>query len=75
MNTPMTERFNVSGAMLVKLYGRHDDELRQVRRRRAAEVRDTGIRSGDVRRGSSSWRSGVVGAVGVAAVYGVGGRW
>src|SRR5262245_34299698 len=27
MNTQMTERFNVAGAMLVKLYGDYDDEL------------------------------------------------
>ena len=26
MNTTMTERFNVSGALLVKLFGRPDDE-------------------------------------------------
>jgi len=27
MNTQMTERFNVSGALLVKLFGRHKDEV------------------------------------------------
>jgi hypothetical protein len=32
MNTVMTERFNVAGAMLVKLFGRPDDETRRVRR-------------------------------------------
>ena len=31
MNTQMTERFNVSGAMLVKLYGSYDSELTDVR--------------------------------------------
>ena len=31
MNTTMTERFNVAGALLVKLFGRHDDEADDVR--------------------------------------------
>ncbi len=29
MNTTMTERFGVSGALLVKLFGRHDDEAEE----------------------------------------------
>ncbi|MCU1346666.1 MAG: putative transporter permease/ATP-binding protein [Acidimicrobiia bacterium] len=71
MNTQMTERFNVSGAMLVKLFGRHDEET-AVFAGRAAGVRDAGIRS------ATSGRVffvglGLAGAVGVAAVYGVGG--
>jgi hypothetical protein len=44
MSTVMTERFNVAGAMLVKLYGRYDTEERAFDQR-AAQVRDTGIRS------------------------------
>ena len=32
MNTTMTERFGVSGALLVKLFGRHDDEAERVLR-------------------------------------------
>ena len=70
MNTQMTERFNVSGAMLVKLYGRYDDELRNFGRR-AAKVRDTGIRQALYGR-VFFVALGVVSAVGVAAVYGVG---
>jgi len=42
MNTTMAERFNVGGAMLVKLFGRMGDED-QVFSSRAARVRDIGI--------------------------------
>lgn len=42
MNMVMTERFNVSGAMLVKLFGRPQDELDYFDDR-AAQVRDIGI--------------------------------
>ncbi|MDP9219941.1 MAG: ABC transporter ATP-binding protein/permease [Actinomycetota bacterium] len=38
-----TERFNVAGALLVKLFGRPADEEREYRER-AAGVRDTGVR-------------------------------
>jgi ATP-binding cassette, subfamily B, bacterial len=41
MNTTMTERFNVAGALLVKLFGRHDDE-RRVRRAGRAGARHRG---------------------------------
>ena len=44
LNTQMTERFNVSGAMLVKLFGRLGDEHDEFSGR-AARVRDNGIRS------------------------------
>ena len=44
MSTQMTERFNVAGAMLVKLFGDHDREDAAFERH-AAGVRDTGIRS------------------------------
>ncbi len=70
MNAQMTERFNVSGAMLVKLYGRYGDELSKFSGR-AAEVRDTGIRQALYGR-VFFVALGVVSAVGVAAVYGVG---
>lgn len=43
MSTTMTERFNVAGAILVKLYG-HAPAESQVFARRAARVRDIGIR-------------------------------
>ncbi len=42
MNMVMTERFNVSGAMLVKLFGRPQDELHHFERR-ASQVRDIGV--------------------------------
>jgi ATP-binding cassette subfamily B protein len=70
MNTQMTERFNVSGAMLVKLYGQYDDELSEFGRR-AARVRDTGVRQALYGR-VFFVALGVVAAVGTAVVYGVG---
>jgi ATP-binding cassette subfamily B protein len=42
MNTTMTERFNVSGALLVKLFGDPEDESR-VFAERAGRVRDIGV--------------------------------
>jgi ATP-binding cassette subfamily B protein len=44
MNTQMNERFNVSGAIVVKLFGRRDREV-SVFSKRAAGVRDTGIKA------------------------------
>jgi ATP-binding cassette subfamily B protein len=70
MNTQMTERFNVSGAMLVKLFGSGDREL-EAFERRAAGVRDTGIRSALYGR-VFFVALGLVGAIGTAAIYGVG---
>jgi ATP-binding cassette subfamily B protein len=43
MNMVMNERFNVAGAMLVKLFGRPNQE-RAIFESRAAQVRDIGIR-------------------------------
>ncbi|AEV82788.1 ABC transporter [Actinoplanes sp. SE50] len=42
MNATMTERFNVSGALLVKLFGRPDTEAAKFGER-AARVRDIGV--------------------------------
>jgi ATP-binding cassette subfamily B protein len=42
MNATMTERFNVSGALLVKLFGRPDNEAARFGER-AARVRDIGV--------------------------------
>ena len=42
MGTTMTERFNVAGAMLVKLFGRPQDEA-HIFAGRAARVRDIGV--------------------------------
>ena len=44
MNNTMTERFNVSGALLVKLFGRPDVEHEQFAGR-AARVRDIGVQT------------------------------
>jgi len=70
MNTQMTERFNVSGALLVKLFGRHNEEVSAFGRR-AGRVRDIGIRSALYGR-VFFVGLGLVGAVGAAAIYGVG---
>jgi ATP-binding cassette subfamily B protein len=72
MNATMTERFNVSGALLVKLFGRHDDEVASFARK-AARVRDIGVRSamlGRVFFGALS----LVAAIGTAVVYWLGAR-
>ena len=49
MNSVMSERFNVSGAMLVKLFGRPNDE-RAYFNTHAGEVRDIGIRQSTYQR-------------------------
>ncbi|HEX9258967.1 MAG TPA: ABC transporter ATP-binding protein [Acidimicrobiales bacterium] len=72
MNTQMTERFNVSGAMLVKLYGRHGDESRAFSDR-AARVRNTGVAQAMYGR-VFFVAMGLVAALGSAAVYGIGGQ-
>ncbi len=71
MNSTMTERFNVSGALLVKLFGRGDDEL-DLFRNRAVRVRDIGIRSALFTRGFMTALT-LLGAIGTALVYGLGG--
>jgi ATP-binding cassette subfamily B protein len=70
MNTQMTERFNVAGALLVKLFGRCEAEV-ETFAERAAGVRDTGIRSAMYGR-VFFVALGLVGALGAAAIYGVG---
>ena len=70
MNTQMTERFNVAGAQLVKLFGREQRRGRAVRRARR-RVRDTGIRRRCYGR-VFFVALGLVGAIGAAAIYGVG---
>lgn len=72
MNTTMTERLNVAGAMVVKLFGRHDDE-RDEFGARAGAVRDLGVRSAMYGRGFTIGLT-LIGAVGTAIVYWVGGR-
>jgi ATP-binding cassette subfamily B protein len=70
MNTQMTERFNVSGAVLVKLFGDLDREEHRFTRR-AHAVRDAGVRSAMLGR-VFFVALGLVGAIGAAAIYGVG---
>src|SRR5687768_2928121 len=73
MNAHMNETLNIGGALLVKLFGRgREEEMRF--RERAAGVRDIGIRRAVV--GSSFFIIlGLVGAVGTALVYGLGGYY
>jgi ATP-binding cassette subfamily B protein len=72
MNTTMVERFNVAGAMLVKLFGRRDDEVDQFRSR-ARRVRDIGVRSAVIGRIYAGTLT-LVGSVGLVLVYWVGAR-
>ncbi len=71
MNATMTERFNVSGALLAKLYTNHDSET-ELFSARAARVRDIGIRSAMFTRGFMVMLR-LLAAVGTALVYGLGG--
>ncbi|WP_375475931.1 ABC transporter ATP-binding protein [uncultured Jatrophihabitans sp.] len=71
MNTTMTERFNVSGALLVKLFGRPDREDESFRAR-AARVRDIGITSAMYGRAFFVSLT-LVAALAQALVYGLGG--
>jgi ATP-binding cassette subfamily B protein len=72
MNTMTAERFNVSGALVVKLFGNLDRE-RSAFSRRANRVRDIGVRSAIYSR-VLFIVLGLVAAVGTAVVYFVGGR-
>ena len=70
MNATMTERFNVSGAMLVKLFGRAETERAEFAAK-AGQVRDIGVRSAMYGRAFFA-ALGLVAAVGTALVYWVG---
>ncbi|HVA73542.1 MAG TPA: ABC transporter ATP-binding protein [Acidimicrobiales bacterium] len=72
MSATMTERFNVAGALLVKLFGRPDTESREFSKR-AGAVRDSGVKLALMSRYLFAALS-LVGAVGTAAVYWLGGR-
>jgi ATP-binding cassette subfamily B protein len=61
----------VAGALLVKLFGRADDEVAGFRDR-AGRVRDIGIRSAMLTRGFMTMLA-LLGSVGTALVYGLGG--
>lgn len=72
MTTTMQERFNVSGALLVKLFGRHADEIRRFSRD-AVEVRDSGIAQALVNRMYYASLA-LTASLGTALVYWLGGR-
>jgi ATP-binding cassette subfamily B protein len=71
MNMVMSERFNVSGAMLVKLFGRPPDE-RKFFENRAGQVRDIGIRQATYQRFFFVALS-LTASLAVAFAYGFGG--
>jgi len=71
MNAHMNETLNIGGALLVKLFGRANEEEQRFRDR-AANVRDIGIRRAVI--GSGFFVIiGLVSAIGTALVYGLGG--
>jgi ATP-binding cassette subfamily B protein len=72
MNTQMTERFNVAGALLVKLFGRPDAERAEFSGR-ADKVRAIGVRSAMYSRTFLIGLS-LIGALGTAVVYWLGGQ-
>jgi ATP-binding cassette, subfamily B, bacterial len=71
MNATMTERFNVAGALLVKLFGRPADEAGSFRAR-AARVRDIGVVSAMYGRTFFTALT-LVASLATALVYGLGG--
>jgi ATP-binding cassette subfamily B protein len=71
MSSTMTERFNVSGALLVKLFGRLDDERDQFSAK-ASRVADIGVRIAMANRAFFVALT-LVASLATALVYGVGG--
>jgi ATP-binding cassette subfamily B protein len=71
MNTTMTERFHVAGALLVKLFGRADTET-DAFAGKASRVADIGIATSMYSRGLFA-ALGLVGALATGLVYLVGG--
>jgi ATP-binding cassette subfamily B protein len=73
MNAMMNETLDISGALLVKLFGRQDVEVERFSER-AARVRDIGVRRAVM--GSQFWGLlGLISVVGTAVVYWVGGSF
>ncbi len=72
MSNTIAERFNVAGALVVKLFGKQDRE-RDDFSDRAGQVRDIGVQSAMYSR-VLAVALGFVAAVGTAIVYYVGGR-
>ncbi len=71
LGSRMTERFNVAGALLVKLFGTPEREEREYAAR-AASVRDVGVRIA-MNRSVFMTALGLVAALATAMVYGFGG--
>ncbi len=71
MGQTMTERFNVAGALLVKVFGRPDAESAEFTAR-AARVRDIGVKSAVYSRVLMT-SLGLLAALATAFVYGLGG--
>ena len=73
MNAHMNETLNIGGALLVKLFGRANEEGNRFRER-AGNVRDIGVHRAVI--GSVFFMIlGLVSAVGTALVYGLGGYY
>jgi ATP-binding cassette subfamily B protein len=72
MSNQMTERFNVAGALLVKLFGRPNEEA-QVFSDRARVVRDSGIKIAMANRWFFTALT-LVAALATAVTYGLGGN-
>src|ERR687892_2591701 len=72
MNNTVAERFNVAGALVVKLFGKHDRELGQFSSR-AKRVRDIGVTAAMYQR-VLFVSLGLVASVGTAIVYYIGGN-
>jgi ATP-binding cassette subfamily B protein len=72
MNAQMNETLNVSGALLVKIFGRDKDEMARFTER-ATNVRDTGIRQALIGRWFFMGLS-LAGALGTALVFWIGGH-
>ncbi|WP_181874707.1 ABC transporter ATP-binding protein, partial [Marinitenerispora sediminis] len=72
MSSLMTERFNVGGAMLVKLYGRPEEEVAGFADR-AGKVRDIGVTQSLIG-GLLFTMIGLIASLATAVVYGAGGN-
>ncbi len=72
MNAMMNETLNISGALLVKLFGRHSAEVGRFTEK-AAAVRDVGVRQAVIGRWFFLGLS-LVSAIGTALVFWLGGR-
>jgi ATP-binding cassette subfamily B protein len=72
MNAMMNETLNISGALLVKIFGRYQTEVGRFSER-AADVRDVGVRQAVVGRWFSLGLS-LVSALGTALIFWLGGH-